>query len=83
MRKGKYRAGFAEKFLGRVPSAIARALRWLHAVSVGEVNLLAPLLAEIRAPAARLGMRHLDDHADRLRAGQEEIRRSPGLLLPA
>ncbi|HEY4313426.1 MAG TPA: 3-deoxy-D-manno-octulosonic acid transferase [Pirellulales bacterium] len=49
LRRGKYRAGLAEKFLGRVPvRAGNRPCLWLHAVSVGEVNLLAPLLAEIR-----------------------------------
>jgi len=46
--KGKYRAGYAEKFLGRVPVPPKRGPRvWLHAVSVGEVNLLKPLLAEL------------------------------------
>lgn len=49
VRRGKYRAGLAEKFLGRVPVRQGnRPCLWLHAVSVGEVNLLAPLLAEIR-----------------------------------
>ena len=49
VRKGKYRTGLAEKFFGRVPRrAGSRPCLWLHAVSVGEVNLLAPLLAEIR-----------------------------------
>ncbi len=48
-RKGKYREGFAAKFLGRVPRRQGdRKCLWLHAVSVGEVNLLAPLLATIR-----------------------------------
>ena len=48
-RKGKYRAGFAEKFLGLVPPRTGdRPCVWLHAVSVGEVNLLAPLLRELR-----------------------------------
>ena len=48
--KGKYRAGFGEKFLGRVPRrAGERPCVWLHAVSVGEVNLLAPLLKRIAA----------------------------------
>lgn len=49
LRKGKYREGFAAKFLGRVPvrSGDGPCL-WFHAVSVGEVNLLAPLLAQIR-----------------------------------
>jgi 3-deoxy-D-manno-octulosonic-acid transferase len=48
IRKGKYREGFAEKLLGLVPRrAGSRKCVWLHAVSVGEVNLLAPLLARI------------------------------------
>jgi 3-deoxy-D-manno-octulosonic-acid transferase len=47
LKKGKYREGFAEKFLGRTPirSGDAPCL-WLHAVSVGEVALLEPLLRE-------------------------------------
>jgi 3-deoxy-D-manno-octulosonic-acid transferase len=46
--KGKYREGFAAKLLGLVPQRQGdRPCFWLHAVSVGEVNLLAPLLAEI------------------------------------
>jgi len=52
IRKGKYREGFAQKFLGRVPPrdpADRRPCLWLHAVSVGEVNLLAPLLRQIAA----------------------------------
>jgi 3-deoxy-D-manno-octulosonic-acid transferase len=53
LRHGKYREGWGAKFYGRVPerSNAAGGLRgsnsrciWLHAVSVGEVNLLAPLL---------------------------------------
>ena len=48
VRKGKYREGFSEKFLGRVPRRTSRnKCVWLHAVSVGEVNLLAPLINEI------------------------------------
>lgn len=48
VRKGKYREGYAAKLLGRVPRRTsARPCVWLHAVSVGEVNLLAPLLAQI------------------------------------
>ncbi len=43
--KGKYREGYAAKLLGRVPRRGPRGrCVWLHAVSVGEVNLLAPLL---------------------------------------
>ena len=46
--KGKYREGFAEKLLGLVPPRQGdRPCFWLHAVSVGEVNLLEPLLAEL------------------------------------
>jgi 3-deoxy-D-manno-octulosonic-acid transferase len=48
IRKGKYREGFAAKFLGLVPRRDSnRPCLWLHAVSVGEVNLLAPLLKQI------------------------------------
>jgi len=48
--KGKYREGFATKFLGRVPRRDSQGTCvWLHAVSVGEVNLLATLLREIRS----------------------------------
>jgi len=48
IRKGKYRQGWGAKFLGRVPYRSAeRTGIWLHAVSVGEVNLLQPLLAAI------------------------------------
>ena len=47
-RQGKYREGFAEKLLGRVPRRDGqRPCVWLHAVSVGEVNLLATTIAEI------------------------------------
>lgn len=49
LRHGKYRQGWPQKLLGLVPRrADDRPCVWLHAVSVGEVNLLAPLLAEIR-----------------------------------
>jgi len=48
VRKGKYREGWAAKLLGRVPirPGNERCI-WLHAVSVGEVNLLGPLLARL------------------------------------
>ena len=43
--QGKYREGFAEKLLGRVPRrGSTKKCVWLHAVSVGEVNLLATLI---------------------------------------
>lgn len=46
--KGKYREGFAAKLLGSAPLRQGnRPCIWLHAVSVGEVNLLATTLAEI------------------------------------
>ena len=49
IRQGKYREGFAEKFLGLVPAPrFAAPCVWLHAVSVGEVNLISPLVDELR-----------------------------------
>jgi 3-deoxy-D-manno-octulosonic-acid transferase len=46
--RGKYREGFAAKFFGSTPERISdRPCIWLHAVSVGEVNLLGVLLKEI------------------------------------
>ena len=48
-RKGKYRRGWGEKFLGRVPVSPddGRPCVWLHAVSVGEVNLLPGLVRAV------------------------------------
>ncbi len=47
--RGKYRQGWAAKLLGRVPHFTGDRRRvWLHAVSVGEVNLLEPVLRELR-----------------------------------
>jgi 3-deoxy-D-manno-octulosonic-acid transferase len=52
---GKYRQGFAEKFFGRVPrSGDDRPRLWIHAVSVGEVNLLGHLIDELRGARADL-----------------------------
>lgn len=49
-KHGKYREGFAAKFLGQVPVRIStRPCVWLHAVSVGEVNLLSSTLWELAA----------------------------------
>lgn len=49
IRKGKYRHGFSAKWLGQAPvRTSSRKCAWLHAVSVGEVNLLAPLLAALQ-----------------------------------
>jgi 3-deoxy-D-manno-octulosonic-acid transferase len=48
-RTGRYREGYAQKFLGLTPRRISQnPCLWLHAVSVGEVNLLAPLLKWIQ-----------------------------------
>src|SRR5262245_42825602 len=50
LRTGQYREGFREKFLGLVPRREGNATCvWIHAVSVGEVNLLSTLLRELRA----------------------------------
>ena len=57
LRQGKYRGGFKQKFFGRIPKR-QRVLQnhpeqsnakviWFHAVSVGEVKLLRPLLQKI------------------------------------
>lgn len=48
LRTGKYREGWAEKFSGRAPLRLSRRpCVWFHAVSVGEVLLLRPLVAEM------------------------------------
>lgn len=50
LHTGKYRQGYGEKLLGLVPRRVGdAACVWIHAVSVGEVNLLATLLRELRA----------------------------------
>src|ERR1041385_1188521 len=50
LRTGKYRDGFREKLLGLVPRREGNATCvWVHAVSVGEANLIAVLLRELRA----------------------------------
>jgi 3-deoxy-D-manno-octulosonic-acid transferase len=48
--RGKYRTGWREKLLGHVPRrAGARPCLWFHAVSVGEVLQLEPVLKELRS----------------------------------
>jgi 3-deoxy-D-manno-octulosonic-acid transferase len=48
LRKGKYREALAERLLGRSPMRIGdRPCLWFHAVSVGEVNQLRPLVADL------------------------------------
>jgi 3-deoxy-D-manno-octulosonic-acid transferase len=50
VRTGKYRQGWGEKFLGRVPRREGnRPCFWFHAVSVGEVNLLPGLIRELQS----------------------------------
>ncbi|MGE3242956.1 MAG: 3-deoxy-D-manno-octulosonic acid transferase [Pirellulales bacterium] len=50
IRTGKYRDGYAHKLLGLVPRREGdAACVWLHAVSVGEVNLIATILRQLRA----------------------------------
>ena len=45
---GKYRQGFAAKFLGRVQSRTdSQPCVWIHAVSLGEVNLIASLVEKL------------------------------------
>jgi 3-deoxy-D-manno-octulosonic-acid transferase len=47
-RSGRYREGWSEKVLGKAPWRIGdRPCVWFHAVSVGEVLLLRPLLEEL------------------------------------
>ena len=48
VRSGKYREGLWEKFWGEAPRRIGeRPCLWFHAVSVGEVLLLRPLVEEM------------------------------------
>ncbi|MCA9166986.1 MAG: 3-deoxy-D-manno-octulosonic acid transferase [Planctomycetales bacterium] len=48
-RHAKYRQGWSQKLLGNVPEAPRdRVVVWLHAVSLGEVNLLGTLIAALR-----------------------------------
>ncbi len=48
VRHGKYRQGLVTRFLGTVPVRRShRKCLWFHAVSVGEVNLIGPLLRRL------------------------------------
>ncbi len=50
LRTGKYRQGWWQKFAGLVPRRTSqRPCLWLHAVSVGEVQLLGPFLQRFEA----------------------------------
>lgn len=45
----KYREGYGEKLLGRAPRRVGEgSCVWFHAVSVGEVLLLRPVIAELQ-----------------------------------
>ena len=49
IKTGRYREGWKEKFLGKAPHRIGdRPCIWFHAVSVGEVLLLQPILKEMQ-----------------------------------
>lgn len=49
VRTGKYRAGYGQKIFGLVPRRESdKPCVWLHAVSVGEVNLIATTLGRLR-----------------------------------
>lgn len=50
---GRYREGWSQKLLGNVPRSVTKEIGdkpvvWLHGVSVGEVQLLKPLLEQLR-----------------------------------
>lgn len=50
VRTGKYRTGWKQRLFGAVPCRNnSRPCIWFHAVSVGEVNLLPPLVQSLRA----------------------------------
>lgn len=53
MSTGRYREGWLQKLLGCVPRSVTQEIGdkpvvWLHGVSVGEVQLLKPLLEQLR-----------------------------------
>ena len=56
-RQGKNRRGWLQKLFGWVPRRGSDSnCIWMHAVSVGEVNLLAPILKELQ-----IASQYLDD----------------------
>lgn len=72
VRRGKYRAGFAERF-GRFPRRLklpekGQPVIWVHAVSVGEVLAVERLVAELqrRLPAHRIFVSTTTDTAQQL-----------------
>ena len=48
VRHKKYQRGWSEKLRGQVPVADRRGGIWFHAVSVGEVNVLVPVIRALR-----------------------------------
>ncbi len=49
LKTGKYREGWRQRLFGAVPKRTrSRPCIWFHAVSVGEINLLPPLVAALR-----------------------------------
>ena len=84
IRKGKYREGYAAKFFGRVPQRTSGKTRfWLHAVSVGEVNLLAPLLKRIREVRPDWECVISTTTATGMALAKKKYAATHGLLLPA
>ncbi len=83
LRWGKNRRGWAQRLLGWAPirESEQRCI-WFHAVSVGEVNLLAPVLEAASTVAAGHRVGHFDNHRNRLRFGLSKIRRCQSVLLP-
>ena len=81
--RGKYRAGWGEKFLGRVPvRTSSNPAIWLHAVSVGEVLILAHVAACTSRAGARLRDLDLHDDAHGTCGGLRKVSRLPDHLLP-
>ena len=79
IRKGKYRAGFAQKFLGRVPQQTSdRPCVWLHAVSVGESNDLVCWFGD--CDAARFAVQEVVLEGDGRVVGYDRL--EPGQFLP-
>lgn len=48
VRTGRYREGWGSKLFGLVPFLRKKNTIWFHAVSVGEVQVLRPMLADMR-----------------------------------
>ncbi len=79
LRLGKYRAGLGER-LGRVPARIrvgsGLPVLWLHAVSVGEVLAIAPLVGEMGARGFRVVVStttHTGQRLARDKFGEENV----------